>query len=286
MVQIFGGGLEQLVTRIGLQNLEQVPARVTVGGESAGGQNLVNLGVDDGNAQHRLVVGARCEQPQETLLASDFAFGIEYLDAHVVQMSRTVHRRARVGLGEDQQVPLAGLDSPFGTEAPEAAGMRLVIAQKAKAGTGDGTQDVLAVVSAEGVLAVAKKGEVIICQPQQKAPGLNDLLWINRRWRVSVLVSGDLQAVEPHLGPVFDRLTHVRKNALKPLGQRLLFSLTPLAIDLDMHPGLDAGPELGIAQRFRVVQRIYVQDLLQLTDSVATNNQLWVNDQMDDPILA
>jgi len=133
-------------------------------------------------------------------------------------------------------VPLAGLGSPFGTETPEAAGMRLVIAQKAKARCRGWHADVLARRQREGVLAVAKKGEVIICQPQQKAPGLNDLLGINRRWRVSLQVSDDLQAVEPHLGPVFDRLTHVRKNALKPLGQRLLFSLTPLAIDLDMHP--------------------------------------------------
>src|SRR5665648_796162 len=107
---------------------------------------------------------------------------------------------------------LANLGPRLGTEPPEAAGMGLVIAQETKAGAGDRTQDILAILVVEGVLAIAKEGEIALTQPQKKAPGLGDLLGINHFRRVSLENSRDLLALGLHLGPVLDRLTHVRKD--------------------------------------------------------------------------
>jgi len=94
LVQLVLAGLEELVTRIGLEHLQQVLARVAVSGESACRQDLANLGVDDRDAQHRLGVGGRREQPEEALLPRDLTVCVKHLDADVVQVLRPVNGRA------------------------------------------------------------------------------------------------------------------------------------------------------------------------------------------------
>ena len=190
-----------------------------------------------------------------------------------------MNRGAGVGLGDDQQMRLARLGPSLRIEPPEAPGVGLVVAQETQAGAGDGVQHILLALTIQGVLAIAQEGEVLIGQPQQQAPGVGDLFRVDR-WRVGLETCRDLTTLERHLGPVLDRLTHVRKDTAEALRDLLQRSLVDLAVDLDVHPRLEPCAELVIGDR------IDVQDLLQRTCRVATNDELRVDDQMERTFLA
>ena len=108
---------------------------------------------------------------------------------------------------------------------------------------------------------------------------MGDLLRVNRG-RVALEALSDLPALELHLRPVLDRLTHVREDTAETLGDLLQVGLVDLAVDLDMHPRLDPGAELVIGDR------IDVQDLLQRAGRVAANHELGMDDQMEGTLLA
>ena len=106
--QVLAAHLEQLVARVGLQDLQQVLAVVAVRQEPGRVEHLPRLAPQHRDPQHALGVRRRREQPEEPPLTDDVALGVEGLHADVVQVHGPVHGGARVRLGQDQQPLLPG----------------------------------------------------------------------------------------------------------------------------------------------------------------------------------
>src|SRR5918994_6195582 len=84
--ELLGRRLEQLVTRIRLEHLHEVLARVPGGGEPALFEHLLHPAPQDGNPYHALGVGRRGEQAEEPALADDLAGFVERLHPDVVEV--------------------------------------------------------------------------------------------------------------------------------------------------------------------------------------------------------
>lgn len=217
---------------------------MAVGREARALQHLGDLAADDGHPAHGLGVGGGGEQAEEAALADDVAVRVELLHADVVEVAGPVHGRAAVGLGEDEELALAGLGPGVGGQPVEgrADGVRLVDAvvrvgaQDAEAGAGDGGQRVGVL---QLVLAVAEEGEVVGGEPAQQFPGLVDLFVGEVVERLAGQVVGDAQRGVAHLVPVLDGLPYVGQHAQQVGGDLLEVGAVGLAVDLDVDPGLD-----------------------------------------------
>ncbi len=115
--ELVGRGVEQLVAGIVLQGVHQGLARVAARVEADLVHDLADLVAQERDPAQRLGVGGAGEESEEALLPHHLALGVERLDADVVEVRRTVHGGARVGLGQDQQGLLAGLARGPGTAA-------------------------------------------------------------------------------------------------------------------------------------------------------------------------
>ncbi len=118
-LELADGRLEELVARVGLQDLEQVAAIVAVGREPGAPQDVVDLAADDRDPADGLGVRGGGEEPEEASLTDDIALGVELLHTDVVQVRGPVDGGAAVGLGEDQQLVLTGLGTGVGGQPLE-----------------------------------------------------------------------------------------------------------------------------------------------------------------------
>ncbi|MEY9488253.1 hypothetical protein RKD26_004047 [Streptomyces calvus] len=279
-------GLEQLVARVGLQDLEQVAAVVAVRREAGALQDLLDLAPDHRHPAHGLGVGGGREQAEEAPLTDDVAVRVELLDADVVQVRRPVHGGPAVGLGQHQQLVLARLRAGVGGQPLEGRADRVALvggvvrvgAQDAQAGAGDGAQRV---VLAQLVLAVAEEGEVVVGEPAQQLAGLLDL----RRGQVGGHRLVGQRLGQPggglaHLAPVLDGLADVGQDPQQVGGDLLEVAAVGLAVDLHMDPGLDV----------RVVRQVAAgrggEHLDQLAGDVPADHELRVHDDVDAAALA
>ena len=225
--------------------------------------------------EDRLRIRAGGEDAQEPPLAGDATLLVEDLDADVVEVGRAVHGRARVGLGDDEQLGLAGLLARGRVQPGHRLGRRAVVAEDAEAGAAHGGEQVLAlVVHVEGVLAVAEEGEVVGGQPLEEPGRGADLLRGDPHGRVVVQRKRDAAAPLAHLAPVLDGVADVAENGAQ-LGRDLLAVLRRGdAVDLQVHPRLGDDAELVLGRRVGV-------DLLEGADGVPSDDQLRVHDEMD-----
>ena len=108
LVELVRAHLEQLVAREGVDDLGERLVVVAAGRERRRARAPPRpCGAASGCRGGTLAVGERRVEAEEAALADDVAVGVEALDADVVEVARPVHGRARVGLGQDQQVRLA-----------------------------------------------------------------------------------------------------------------------------------------------------------------------------------
>src|SRR5215213_3835728 len=82
--ELFLGNLEQLVARVGLEDLDEVLLVVAVQWEARALEDVPDLAAHQWNLQRARAVGREGVQTQETPLAGDFARRIELLDTDVV----------------------------------------------------------------------------------------------------------------------------------------------------------------------------------------------------------
>ncbi len=160
-------------------------------------------------------------------------------------------------------------------------------AQDAQAGAGDRLEHLLALVLDQVVLAVAEEGEVVVGQPAHQLPGLADLLLGQvRRGLLGELVGQSERGVA-HLRPVLDDLADVAQHAAQADLDGAQVLAVGLAVDLDVHPGLDHGVRgpLG-AGGLRAVAGVGVEDLQQLAGEVAAHRELRVHDEVDGAVQA
>src|SRR4051794_3519692 len=91
--EISGGDLKELVAGVGLEDLQQVLARMARLAEAATPEELDGLASQDGDLLDALVVGRRREQPEESPFPDDVALLVERLDSDVVQVGRSMDGR-------------------------------------------------------------------------------------------------------------------------------------------------------------------------------------------------
>jgi len=153
--------------------------------------------------QEKLPVRERIERlidpgsfAEEALLAADLPRGVEALDADVVEVRRTVHRRPRVGLVQHEQRLLAGLVGHHRRQLADRVRHVRVAAQDAVPRAGDAPQDLVVALVLEVVLPVAEEREVVVGQPAEQRLALLDLFG-RQRGRVALQVLDDLRS-QPH----------------------------------------------------------------------------------------
>ncbi len=279
-LQLGDRGLEELVARIGLQDLEQVAPVVTVGREAGDLQHLVHLAPDDRHPADGLGVGSRGEQAQVAPLADDLAVLVELLHPDVVEVRRPVHGRPAVGLGEDEQLVFAGLGARVGGQPLEgradgvgvALGVVRVGTQDAEPGPRHGGQRV---VLAQLVLAVAEEREVVVGQPAQQLAGLLELLLAQVGMGLLDQLVGHAHGQVPHLAPVLDGLADVGQDAQQVGGDLLQVTTVGLPVELDVDPGLGVRVVRQLTGGRRRAQ------LDELAGDVAADEDLRVDDHMD-----
>jgi len=118
---------------------------------------------------------------------------------------------------------------------------------------------------------------VVVGEPAQQLLRLGYLLGRHRQL-VLLQLGCDLLGALSHPGPILDRFADVAEDTAQPVGDRALHGRIGLAVDFDMHPGLDDGVgHLGGAR----VGLALVADLEHLARDVATHDELGVHDEVD-----
>ena len=206
--QLFDGDLEQLVARVGLQDLDQgllvVAARRERGALEHGG----HLAAQDRDVARAGVVGGVRVEAEEAPLADHLAVRVKALDTHVVEIGGPVHRGARVRLGHVEQVGLERAAAHCCRKLVESARAlgALGLSQDAepRAGHRDEAQ-VIGVGVLELVFAVAEEREVVVLEPGQELARLGHVAWVGDRWRAGLELLRELERALAHLGPVLHR---------------------------------------------------------------------------------
>ena len=166
----FGGrSLKKLVARKRLDDIDHGLRVVALRGQAEVRDHRIELAAEQGNFRGRLVVGARSPQAEESVFTRDLAFGVEGLDAHVVQVAAAMHGGGRVGLGQHQQFRRARL-SPQMTREHDgrrwpASGLR---AQDAEPAAAVADQRVARAATLESVVAVSQEHEMPVVHPGQQ----------------------------------------------------------------------------------------------------------------------
>ena len=166
--QLVGADLQQLVARIGLEDLEQLLAGVAVERHPGAGDDLFHPPPHERHVEHAAGVGGRREQPDEAVLPG--AVLAREADGDQVQPGPAVHRRPGVGLGDGQQVVPRGAGR-LG-EPDHRGGHVGVAAQDSLPGAGDGAGRGLAAALHQVDVAGAQEDEVAVGQPAQQGGGL------------------------------------------------------------------------------------------------------------------
>ena len=135
--ELLGVDLEQLVARVGLEDLQQVLVGVAVDAEAGPVEHLLRDAAGERHVHDGRDVGARGVEAEEAALADDLAVGVEHLHADVVEVGGAVHGGAGVGLGEHHDVRVARLGADLGREGDVALRHLAVVAQDAEPGAGD-----------------------------------------------------------------------------------------------------------------------------------------------------
>src|SRR5215208_4721994 len=172
------GDLEQLVARVGLQDLDQVLLVVAPLWKTRPLQNVTHLAPYERDVEGARAVGGEGVESEESLLSRDLARLIKFFDADVVEVGCPVHRRSRVRLRQVQELGRAGEPPHPWRKFGEAAGdrSRLRLPQDAEPGSLHGAEGLFTVLRGQVVLAVAEEREVVVVDPLQERSGLGQVL--------------------------------------------------------------------------------------------------------------
>ena len=166
-----------------------------------------------GISRRARAVGRVRVEAEEAPLADHVALRVEALDAHVVEVGRPVHGRARVGLGEVEQVGLERARAHGGRQLSKPRELcrrprRMPRPVRTAASAARRPRRQL-------VLAVAEEGEVVVLEPARGRPRrLGDLVGSSRR-RVALELRGHVERLAAHRVPVLHRRAHLADHALE-----------------------------------------------------------------------
>jgi hypothetical protein len=261
--------LEELVAGVCLEHREQVLVRVAVLAEARALDHVRDLAADERHLARIGGVGRGGVEADEPALAHDLPLGVEALHSDVVEVSRTMDGRARVGLGEHQQPRLARERAKLLGKLTEARrdAAQPGLPQDPEAAARQDPQLVLAVHARELVVAVAEEGEMVVGGPGEERADLRGLLLVEARGgRLELL--DDVLHPRAHRLPVLVGGAHVGQHVLDALAEVLELRGVDFAIDLDVDERLGlalvgrgregSGLPLGVALRpeDRVVEQV------------------------------
>ena len=235
--QIVLTDLEQLVSRIGLQNIDEGFAVVAVRGVSGAVDDIANTATQQRNATWRQVVSDGRKQAHEQALADDPPLGIVAADNNRIHVHGAMYGRPMAGLGNRKKALTAHQVRRIGT----AAGCifkhtQRRIAQHAETGVPDHGYLLLLAACGNFVFTETKEGVVIVVQPTQQLAALFGFFFRDAFRRCCKLVD-DFFHTFAHRAPIFDGGTDIlqrfghRKRDLDQILCRLLH-------DLEMHEAL------------------------------------------------
>ncbi|HLX22748.1 MAG TPA: hypothetical protein VKR38_05325 [Usitatibacter sp.] len=199
------------------------------------------------------VIGRRRVQPHEAPLADHLARGIEALHSDVVEVAGAVHRGARVGFREHEELGIARERPKLRRQLLEARrkSSQLGLAQHAHPGARDDAELVLAVHVFEIVVAATEEREVMVGGPREEATDLRGLLLVEERWRRIQLLHDGFHP-RAHRVPVLEGGAHVGEHREDPLPQLLHPRRIGLAIDLHVDERFVLAILRRRAERFEV----------------------------------
>ncbi len=229
-------GLEELVARVGLEDVQQRLAVVRAGPYPRALDQPAHLAPEQRDVAGRAVVGAGGEQAQEPVLADDAAVRGVAFDPDVIEIRVAVDRRAGVGLGEDQRLArIGGALADHRRQLGEGLRGRLLeVLEDALAVLGLALEVEAVGAAHQRVAAVAEKGEVVRGEPLQKGHDLLGHLGVHPRARRVEVGTRLLDRLE-HRVPVLHRGAHVGEDVVELVGEVAQLSVVAELVDLEAH---------------------------------------------------
>ena len=252
-VQVIDLGLQQLVPRVAVQDVDEHLRLVAVPRVGGAVQHGADLAPDDRDIEQRLLGHAPRVQPEEASLTKRRAVCIEPPDADIVEIASALHGRPGVGLGQVEQTGPEVLPPPnVGRQRRERVRHHLPagVPQDAQPRPRNRLQHLFARPRHHLVLAVAEEREVIIGEPPQELRRLLPVVVGDRRG-VDIEALGDRVRTLAHRGLVLVRRADVAEHPDQVAGELLQHGRVGLSVDLDVVEGLPAG---GLPGRRVVVE--------------------------------
>ena len=255
--------LEQLVARIGVEDVEKRAARIARRIVAGAAHDLVHLPAQERDVGDRARIGRGREQADDPQLAPQPALGGEQLDADIVHVDAPVDARLDVRLGDDERHRLGEERADLGRHRHEFA----PAPQHLHVGVGEDAEAFLAdevlVAFVEPIFAGAEKREMVGGEPFEEGERLGDLVGRKRR-RVGPIGLDGLADPAPHRGPVADGRADVRIGALQPgdqPGARGLI-VDPVEVNLDqaLAPRARGRARDGLAREAHQAPRLVALD--------------------------
>ena len=179
------------------------------------------------------------------MLADDGTRRVEAPDPDVVEVAGPVHRRARVGLGDDQQARRARLGAQPRRQLHEARGKglaRLRAQQPQPRAGNDGESQAVRDIHCV-VAAVPYKREVVVRQPLEECARFADFFGgVGQPGAAELRVDGEHALA--HRRPVGHHGAHVPQHAHDVGRQRVAAPGLGESVDLDVHQRLAGGAPL------------------------------------------
>ncbi len=239
--------LEELVARIGGEDVGERLRGVALRREARLLQHAPDLAAQQRDVGRLRAVRHRRVQAEEAVLAAHVASRVVALDADVVEVTRPVHGRARVRLGDDDEIPRLRLAAQCRGKLPEACRVRLAgtVAQDAEPRAWHDREPDAFFPLDEIVAAVADVGEVGVREPRQEFARLGNVVGGQRR-RVALQIRHHLEHLRAHRRPVADDGADVGEHAREVGGQRTAPRRVCDSLDLDVHQRLAHAAALAV----------------------------------------
>ena len=238
VLQVVVGNLEQVVARIGFQNVVQRFGQVAAGRQAGARGDGFDLAAQQRRFRDARAVRGGGEQADEAVLADHAAGGVVALDAHIVGVAGPVHRGARIRLRDQQQGHgRTRHRARIRRQRRETGRQRRLLhfAQHAQPTAGHQAQRIDALFGDEVVTPVAEERHVVVGEPLQEREAFLHL-HRGQAGRCGLQLDyGRLQLREYRL-PIAYRGTHVGEDALQAGGEIGAALWVDDAVDLDVDP--------------------------------------------------
>ena len=261
--------LEQLVSRIGIEDRQQRLAVMSVAIEARPSQQALDPAAQQRDVVNRRVIGRGGEEADQPVFAGDATVGVAGLHDHAIHRAAAMDQRLPVGL-HDQDVVRSAREAGHRLAAADAGleQAHLVAAQDAQrrsrhnlVAQAGGLARILDIA----VAAMAEEGEMVGLEPAQEILVLGQVRRVAGRE-----VEDGVEAGAAHRTPVVDRDAHLGQHAGQRRGDLVQQHRIGLAIDLDVHHRFGARAFAG-----------FERDAHQIAVEIASRRHHRMSEQVD-----